>query len=117
MNQNFNAFLAMLKKQTLKIGYYIQSLISSLRCIPEAIESVSISVILFNSEPEEVVQLTELESIVLPIEFKNSMGVGILNTGKAIDFFIIIIMTKIYTIILIYEVYCYSCLIINHYWS
>jgi uncharacterized protein YegL len=67
---------------------YIALLISRLRCNPAAIESVSISVTLFNSKPEEVLQLTKLESIVLPIEFRNSMKGGLLNTGKAIDFFI-----------------------------
>lgn len=75
----------------------IQSLISSLRCFPEMIESVSISVTIFSSEPENILPLTELkDSIVLPIEFKSSLVSSLLNTGKAIDFLIKMVEPEIF---------------------
>ena len=51
-------------------------------------------------------------SVILYYRFQNE------KSRKLIKYYLIIIrMTKIYTIILIYEFYCNSCLIINHYRS
>jgi uncharacterized protein YegL len=76
----------MMQEPMYALNNSLSGLINSLRSYPEAIESISVGIILFNSEPFEILPLTELCLINLP-EFINSQG-GLLNTGKALEFLI-----------------------------
>ena len=64
----------------------LSGLLSSLRCYPEAIEALYLSVILFNKEPTEILPLTKLESsTITEISCPTSSPT---NTGKALEFLI-----------------------------
>ena len=64
----------------------LSGMINTLRSDPQALDSLWISIITFNTEVKEIVPLTELVNVQLP-EI-DSKSFGIRNTGKALKFLI-----------------------------
>ena len=68
--------------EAIKVG--LETLVASLRQDPFALESVSLSVITFNREPEQILPLTELESLQIPtIPQPEAAGT---HLGEALEF-------------------------------
>lgn len=68
--------------EAIKVG--LESLVSSLRQDPFALESVHLSVITFNRHPEQILPLTELESMQIP-NIAQPQAAGT-HLGEALDF-------------------------------
>jgi uncharacterized protein YegL len=68
--------------EAIKVG--LETLVASLRQDPFALESVHLSVITFNRLPEQILPLTELESMQIPtIQQPEAAGA---HLGEALDF-------------------------------
>jgi uncharacterized protein YegL len=68
--------------ESIKVG--LEAMVASLRQDPFALESVYISIITFNREPEQILPLTELENLQIP-EIKQPVAAGT-HLGEAIAF-------------------------------
>ena len=68
--------------ESIKVG--LESMVASLRQDPFALESVYISIITFNREPEQILPLTELENLQIP-EIKQPVAAGT-HLGEALAF-------------------------------
>jgi uncharacterized protein YegL len=68
--------------EAIKVG--LESLVSSLRQDPFALESVHLSVITFNRYPEQLLPLTELESMQIP-DIPQPQAAGT-HLGEALEF-------------------------------
>lgn len=68
--------------ESIKVG--LESMVASLRQDPFALESVFISIITFNREPEQILPLTELENLQIP-EIKQPVAAGT-HLGEALAF-------------------------------
>jgi uncharacterized protein YegL len=68
--------------EAIKVG--LETLVASLRQDPFALESVYLSVITFNRLPEQILPLTELENMQIPI-IKQPEAAGA-HLGEALDF-------------------------------
>jgi uncharacterized protein YegL len=68
--------------ESIKVG--LEAMVASLRQDPFALESVFISIITFNREPEQILPLTELENLHIP-EIKQPVAAGT-HLGEALAF-------------------------------
>jgi uncharacterized protein YegL len=68
--------------EAIKVG--LESMLSSLRQDPYALETVWMSIITFNRTPEQVLALTELESMQIPV-ISQPTAAGT-HLGEALDF-------------------------------
>jgi len=68
--------------EAIKVG--LETMVSSLRQDPFALESVHLSVITFNRYPEQILPLTELENMRIPIISQPSAAGT--HLGEALDF-------------------------------
>ena len=68
--------------ESIKVG--LQTMVASLRQDPFALESVYLSIITFNREPQQLLPLTELENLQIPdIQQPTSAGT---HLGEALEF-------------------------------
>lgn len=68
--------------EAIKVG--LETMVSSLRQDPFALESVFLSVITFSREPKQLIPLTELEQLQIP-EIEQPVAAGT-HLGEALDF-------------------------------
>jgi uncharacterized protein YegL len=68
--------------ESIKVG--LEAMVASLRQDPFALESVFLSVITFNIKPEQLVPLTELESVQIPVILQPLSGGT--HLGEALEF-------------------------------
>ena len=68
--------------EAIKVG--LETMVSSLRQDPFALESVHISVITFNRSPDQILPLTELENMQIP-DIPDPVAAGT-HLGEALDF-------------------------------